>query len=127
MKVNVLVNTNKFTLEEIDPCETVEAIKALIFERLRDVSAPSTPDNPLSHTYLSVNHLRLLYKGKQLPKLSSLSEHSFKDEDTVLLYISQNKQEDPQDDKNEMVRTLPFSTSFFLLQGLHSNAYLARE
>lgn len=42
--------------------------------------------------------------GKQLPKLSTLSEHAFKDDDTVLLYISQNKQEDPQDDKNEMVK-----------------------
>jgi Ubiquitin family len=106
MKVNVLLNTNKVTLEDIEPHETIEAIKDIIFEKFKDVSAP-LPDNPLAHTYLTTNHLRLLYKGKQLPNLSTLYEQDFKDDDTVLLFVSQKQQEDPQDDKNEIVSNTP--------------------
>lgn len=101
----MLIHTNKFTLDEIDPCETIEAIKDNIYENLvksKDVPVPN-PENPNAHTYVTTNHLRLLYKGKQLPKLSTLKEHGFKDDDTLLLFVSQNQQEDPQDDKNEIV------------------------
>lgn len=105
MKVNIQVNNNKLILDDVDPQETIEAIKDLLFGKFKDTVSAPLPDNPLIHSYLTIHHLRLLYKGKQLPKLSTLQEHGYKEDDTLLLFISQKQQEDPQDDKNEIVRT----------------------
>ncbi len=104
MKVNVQVNgtASKLSIDDIDGRETVETIKTILYDRFKDVSAED-PSNPLARTYLTINHLRLLYKGKQLPRLGTLDEQQFTDGDTILLFVSNKGPEDHQDDTPEQV------------------------